>query len=235
MGCLDVRRMLLAIPRERCATQRIHLAACTNCARLAHRVASFERELEAAALVPVPEALSARVMLPPRTRHSLRYAAAAVIAGLSLAVSLLASDLVEAPVLDRSVHAVGPTHPAVVAIAEVKADEAAGTPVSPSEGNVEMEESLKRLGLSLKQGEASAHYVGKCHIDGSRECEHIVLSTPEAHANVMLVPDYPVDERVLVAEARLVALVSPAGTGGYIVVAESAKTARRMEKLFVKG
>jgi hypothetical protein len=33
----------------------------------------------------------------------------------------------------------------------------------------------------------------------------------------------------------MVALVSPVGAGGYIVVANSARTAKRMEKLIVKG
>jgi hypothetical protein len=235
MNCLEVRRLLLAAPRERCASRRAHLLHCSECARLAHRLTSLERGLEDAALVPVPEALTARVLLGPRPRQSLRYAAAAVLAGLSLAMGLLASGLVEAPVLAQSVHAVGPTHPAVIAIAEVVADEIASAPVSPSDSHTEMDESLKRMGLSLKEGEASARYIGKCRIEGTRECEHIVLSTPEAHANVMLVPDYPLQERVLVADRHMVALVSPAGAGGYIVIADSAKTAKRMEKLFVKS
>jgi hypothetical protein len=40
---------------------------------------------------------------------------------------------------------------------------------------------------------------------------------------------------VLVADRQLVALVSPVRDGGYIVVADSAKTAKRMEKLIIKG
>jgi hypothetical protein len=235
MNCLESRRLLLAAPRERCATERAHLARCTDCARFVHGLTNLERDLEKAALVPVPEALAARILLTHHPRHSVRYAAAAVLTGLALALGLLASGLVEAPVLNDSVRAVGPTHPAVVAIAEVAADEGAGVQASPTASNTEMQESLKRLGLILKEGEAHAQYVGKCRIEGSRECEHIVLSTPEAHANVMLVSDYPLHERLLVADRHMVALVSPAGAGGYIVVADSAKTAKRMEKFFVKG
>ena len=33
----------------------------------------------------------------------------------------------------------------------------------------------------------------------------------------------------------MVSLVTPARNGAYIVVADSAKTAKRMEKVFVKG
>jgi hypothetical protein len=38
-----------------------------------------------------------------------------------------------------------------------------------------------------------------------------------------------------VADRRMIALVHPRGTGGYIVVADKPETARRIEKLFVKG
>lgn len=48
----------------------------------------------------------------------------------------------------------------------------------------------------------------------------------------MLVPDYPFADRTVVSDRRMVALVNPAGTGGYIV---AASTARRMERLLIKS
>jgi hypothetical protein len=215
--------------------QSAHVTTCAECSRLAQQLKSLECDLEEAALVPVPDALSARMLLGPRTRGPWRYAAAAAFAGVSALLGLLASGVVEAPGFPQTVQAVGPAHPAVVAIAEV-ANETRDSIADTTPANAsEMEQSLRRLGLRFKDGEVTASYVGKCHIDGNRECERIVLSTPDAYANVILVPDYPLRERVLVKDRELVALVSPVRDGGYIVVADSAKTAKRMEKLIVKG
>jgi hypothetical protein len=97
-----------------------------------------------------------------------------------------------------------------------------------------MEQGLKRLGLSLKTEGVKVAYAGKCYMPET-ECDHLVLDTPDGHVSVILVPDYPVGARALVADRRMTALVSPAGQGGYIVVAGSPKVAKRTSKLFVKG
>jgi hypothetical protein len=131
------------------------------------------------------------------------------------------------------VEAVGPAHPAVVAISEV-AEDAITAPVSDARAVQELDRVMKRLGLALKQGEATTHYVGKCYV-AAGDCDRIVLSTRDAQANVMLVSDYAFDGRVVVTDKRMTAVVNPIGPGGYIVVADTPKTARRIEKLFVKG
>jgi hypothetical protein len=51
----------------------------------------------------------------------------------------------------------------------------------------------------------------------------------------MPVRDYPITDRVLVEDRRMVVLMSPAGRGGYIVVAQSLKAAKCVEKLLVRG
>jgi hypothetical protein len=130
--------------------------------------------------------------------------------------------------------AVGPSHPAVVAIAVVVEqqpgylDEARGIDLAL------LEEGLRRLGLSLKKDGVKVDYAGKCYIPET-ECDHLVLETPDGRVSVILVPDYPVGSRTLVSDRRMTALVTPAGTGGYIVVAGSPKVAKRTEKLFVKA
>ena len=235
MHCLECRRSLLATPRQRTVEQSAHITTCAECSRLAQQLKTLECDLEEAALVAVPDALSARVLLGPRARGNWRYAAAAAFAGVSAVMALFASGVVEAPSVPATVRAVGPAHPAVVAIAQVANEDTDASAQARSKATAEMEDSLRRLGLRFKAGEATAYYVGKCHIDTYRECEHIVLSTADGYANVMLVPDYPLHERVLVTDRQLVALVSPVRDGGYIVVADSAKTAKRMEKLIVKG
>ena len=50
-----------------------------------------------------------------------------------------------------------------------------------------------------------------------------------------LLPELPVGERVLVQDDTMVALVTPAGSGGYVVVAQSVNDLCRAEKMFPKS
>jgi hypothetical protein len=194
-------------------------------------LAALERALENAAFVPVPDALPARVLLA-RARRRRRFAAAGACAGTCAVCALLASVIAEAPVFSHTLQAVGPAHPAVIAIAEVAHAETRAI-ARAADSQAALEEILARVGLTLMPGEVTAYYAGKCYIADRAECEHIVLSTPDTHANVMLMPHYPLRERLLVKSGKRVALVSPVGDGGYIVVADSPETARRFEKLIV--
>jgi hypothetical protein len=233
MNCLQSRRLLLTSPRERSAAQQAHISACEGCAKLASRLGDLDRSIENAALVPIPDALAHRILLRRREPRIWQHALAAAVAIVSIGTGLLAADAADALGSPKTMQAVGPTHPAVIAIAEV-VDET-GALAGPVRSDAQMEHNLRRLGLSLKPGAGVAHHVGACRIDGAAECEHIVLSTPDTHANVMLVPDYPLTDRVLVTDRRMVALVSPVGRGGYIVVADSPKAVKSVEKLFVRG
>ena len=59
----------------------------------------------------------------------------------------------------------------------------------------------------------------------------MVLTTAHGQITLILVPDYPVGSRVLVADRNMTALANPAGTGGYIVVAPSPQTIRQIERM----
>lgn len=237
MDCLKSRRLLLAAPSEQSQEHRAHIHVCRHCESLAQRLLESDRFLERMALIPIPDGLAYRVLhralllRPPQSMW--QYAAAAAVAIASSVVALFAVDAIESPGLATTAHAVGPTHPAVVAIAEVVEEDA--LPAVPPVEGARVQQGLKGLGLAFNAGHASARYVGKCHIDGSSDCDHIVVSAPDVHANVMLVRDYPINDRVLVEDRRMVALMSPAGHGGYIVVAQSLKAAKRVEKLLVRG
>jgi hypothetical protein len=87
---------------------------------------------------------------------------------------------------------------------------------------------------SLKKDGVKVDYAAKCYMPDT-ECEHLVLDTSDGKVSVILVPDYPLGARAFVADRRMTALVSPAGSGGYIVVARSPKAAKRAERLFVRG
>ncbi|HYC46562.1 MAG TPA: DUF3379 family protein [Burkholderiales bacterium] len=221
------RRLLLAMPRERSAEHGWHIARCRACARLARRLSGLERRIHDAAAVAVPAALADRVLFARRLVPVPSHAAAA-----ALAISVVTAALfgaVDTSMSPKTVQAVGPAHPAVAAIAEVVQDESPGEAFSGV--SADMQRGLKKLGLTLKTANGDAYYLGKCHVRDPAECEHIVLSTPEVHANVMLLPEYPIDDRVLVEDRKMVALVTPARSGGYIVIAKSPRDARRAEKL----
>lgn len=234
MNCLHSRRLLLALARAQSGEHAAHIDDCPACARLAKQLESFERDIEDAALVPIPDALAHRILVRRnRPQPIWQYAAAAMLAFVVIGAAVVATvtDLETA----RTAEAVGPMHPAVVAIAEV-ADERQEL-VQSALGAEDIHQNLHRLGLKLKPGEINAYHLGKCRIQGQGggECEHIVVSTGELHADVMLLESYPHRDRLLVEDRQLVALVSPTSTGAYIVVARSSSAARRVEKLFVKG
>jgi len=233
VNCLQSRRLLLAAPREQSDEHRAHIAACESCAKLARRLLDLEHSIQDAALVPVPDALVHRILLRQRKPTGRYYAVAAVIALGSMLLGLFAGGILDTPDFRRTLHAVGPSHPAVAAISEVVDGRNEVDDALPNGAYIE--QGLRRLGLMLKPGSAVAYHVGTCRIEGVGECDHIVLTTPQAHASVMLVPHYPASERLLVADRRMVALMTPAGTGAYIVVADSAKAARSVEKLIIHG
>jgi hypothetical protein len=106
--------------------------------------------------------------------------------------------------------------------------------LAQSGNTAEMNHVLKELGLALQPGSVNAYYAGKCQLPG-RACDLIVLDAPDARANVIIVPNYPDLDGALVEDRQMTALVSPAKAGGYIVVADSPKVAKRMKRLFRRG
>ena len=232
MNCLTCRRRLLISPRDLNSEQRAHIAACDGCSRLLTALVDTDRHVAEAALVPVPDGLSHRVLLARRRKSLWQYASAAglVFAGL-LALFGVAGGLFDQTMLPSPVQAIGPSHPAIAAISLVVEDKAE---LQLSGNAAEMEDRLKALGLQLVPGEVNAYYGGKCHVPVGA-CDLIVLDAPDARANVILVPDYPIAGQVLVADRRMIALATPAKAGAYVVVADSPKVVKRMRRLFRRG
>lgn len=229
MSCFQVARILLAAPRERTADHIVHICACARCARLAAAAAILDRELEQALLVDVPDSVADRVLIGHRWRRRRkgRIAVAAIAAVLTAALGL--TQLYRpAPAL-RTVDA---RHPAVAAIAEVVRERGRrGPPLPRPDADVD----LRRVGLNLPASEGRSEYVGACRVAGSIRCEHIVVITAQEQTSVLLVPDLPPLQRVLVADRRMVALLTASRSGGFIVVASSAASATRVEKLLLRS
>lgn len=233
MNCLDSRRSLLAAPRARTPEHAAHLVECADCSRFAGRLDDLDNQLAEAALVPVPDALAERVLRQKARRPHWRYAAAAAVL-LGSALAIVGPRLWDAAAFAMPLTAVGPTHPGVTAIAVVVEQQPAYVDEPHGVDLAAMDEALKRLHLTLRKDGVRVDYAGKCYMPGT-ECQHLVLDTPDGHVSVVLMPDSPVGSRALVIDRRMTALVSPVGSGGYIVVADSPKVAKRTEKLFVKG
>jgi hypothetical protein len=238
MNCLDARRSLLAAPRARSAELDRHVAECAECARLDARLNDLDARITDAALVPVPDALAERVLRErawrrPAPRRRWQLVAAAAVLTTALA-AMIGPQLWEDSGLSMPITAVGPTHPGVSAIAVVVDQQPAYVDEAQGVDLAAMEEALKRLGLTLKKNGVDVAYAGKCYMPDT-ECQHIVLNTPDGHVSVILMPGSPVGSRALVVDRRLTALVTPVGSGGYVVVAGSQRIAKRTERLFVKG
>ena len=225
MNCLESRRLLLSAPRVRNTAHREHILGCVECGRFATTIGAVEAAIDDSLNVRIPDAIAERVLLASRRRRERRYALAAIAASAVGVVWLAGIGMVVVPGRSSTIQAVGPMHPGVAAIAEVSRTAQTRAPV-PAARPKGVGPDLERLGLVVPTGEARADYVGKCHIAGSAECEHIVVTTQRERANVMLVSDYAFIDRMLVTDQRMVALIGPAGSGAYIVVARSAEAAK---------
>lgn len=234
MNCLACRRMLLSSPRENATALHEHIEQCAECTRLTRDVQAFDRRLARAMRLPVPDGLAERILLPRLATRRWHYGAAAAALVAAIAFGAMAPALLESEEPALAVTAVGPFHPAIEAIAMVVEQE----PALLKEGRMGdprvLERKLKELGLELNKSNISIRYIGKCQLLGS-DCDHLVLVTPEGHVSVLLMGDEHPSQRVLVADRRMTALLSPAPAGAYIVVAESPKAVKRAQKLFVQG
>lgn len=233
MNCLQLRRELLASPRRRDAEHDTHLALCQACAALVDGIDTLDRRIHEAALVPPPDGLVDRILLKRARAPKWRLAVAAALLGVATVLASVMPDVADLFDFTGTAEVVGPTHPGVAAIALVVDDEARVVDVTGIGAAQQIASSLKRLGLTLDDVSATT-YVGKCHMSGG-DCDHLLLSTPEGFANVLLLPDHQVVQRVLVADRRMIALVNPAPHGGYIVVAHTQKLAKRTGRLFRRG
>ena len=123
MNCLESRRALLADPRSRTAELDEHLTSCRACRAVADKFAKLDRDVAKAARVRPPDGLADRVLLVSGERHPIRHYAAAAAIAIALAVGVMAGpEVTDALTRARTVDAVGPAHPAVVAISEVTDD-----------------------------------------------------------------------------------------------------------------
>lgn len=234
MNCFEFRRLILASPREKTREQEEHMAQCASCADLAGEVENFESRIQEAALVSVPEALAERVLLRHQIRQPARYRvwalAASFVAALGVGIYFYPTSGGEE---DRiyAATSLGANHPAVKAIVHVLDDEPRMIGENRGVDPVAMQAAFTRLGLNVPANGTRVLYFDKCPMTGGAG-NHVVLQTPFGQVTLILIPDQPFS-RVVVTHRQMTALTAPAQAGGYILVANSAQTVARLEKMLM--
>lgn len=234
MTCFEFRRLLLVQPRELSSGQHAHATGCASCARAAQDAAAIDSARAQRVLaVSAPDALADRILLRQKMRGGPRYGLWAVAAMLVLAVGI-GARVYRSHDSDRetvaTARSVGANNPAVAAISFVLDHEPRLLQENRSGDPAVMRAGFQKLGLRIPGGPVNVRYLGKCPVPGGTG-DHVVLETPEGRVTVILVPDYPVGSRVMVADRNMTALASPRGAGGYIVVARSPETIKQIERM----
>jgi len=238
MNCFELRRRTLANPRESTREHKRHARACSGCGALADELERFEGVLHDAALVPVPDALAARVLL----RHGIRRPVPtfslglwALAASLVLAVGAAIHFNLESAGSERSVPLAtrGEQRVAAAAISYVLDYEPQLLQENRAGDPTEMRHALMQLGLRLPDDGVTVRYLGKCPVIPDGTAEHIVLKTSLGQATLILAPSRSFASRESVTYRDRTAIVSPARAGGYILVSDSQKTIRSIEKMLM--
>lgn len=232
MNCFEFRKLLLTDPRVRTHEQEQHLAGCDACESLTREMEGFEARVHDAVHVPVPEALAERVLLRQKIRAPALRAwalAASLVAALGTGIYFYRASDGEG-VLTAAV--LGVKHPAVVAIAHVLDEEPQMLMENRGVDPVMMRAAFTRRGLRVPANGTTVRYFDKCPMTGGAG-EHVVLQTPFGQVTVILVPDQRFASRVVVADRDKTAVASPAGAGGYILIADTLKSAKQVEKMLL--
>lgn len=232
MNCFEFRKLLLTDPRVRTPEQERHLAGCAACVSLAREMEGFEARVHDAVHVPVPEALAERVLLRQKIRAPAVRAwalAASLVAALGTGIYFYGASDGER-VLTAAV--LGVKHPAVVAIAHVLDEEPQMLRENRGVDTVMMRAAFARRGLRAPANGTTVRYFDKCPMTGGAG-EHVVLQTPFGQVTVILLPDQPFASRVVVADRDKTAVASPARAVGYILIADTLKSAKQVEKMLL--
>ena len=234
MNCLEFRRLLFVQPRHVTSEQRTHIGRCAACAEFARSVADDENALEQALLVPIPEGLADRVLLRHGLRSSQRWRPLALAASLIIVAGagLYIYEMPHQPDEIVSTQRLGTNHVAVAAISYVLDHEPQLLKENRNGDPQVMRSALLKLGLSLPANIGRVRYLGKCPVEGGTG-EHVVLETSLGHVTLILVPDRIFASRVAVSDRNLKAMAIPARSGGYILIADSAQTLKRVEAMLI--
>ena len=216
------------------------MTRCAKCAALAREVEDFDARIHDAAMVPVPEALADRVLLRRKVRVPAWFGgfgfgvwalAASLIIALVAVIQLYRADIGDGERIATTA-AVGEGHAAIAAISYVLDHEPRLLRENVSGDPAVMKSALERLGLNLPAQGTTVRYLGKCPVPNG-EGEHLVLQTPFGQVTLILVPEQSLGPRVVVTYRDRTAVLSPVQSGSYIVVTDSLKNVKQIEKMLM--
>ena len=213
MNCLEYRRLMEAAPGEAGPEAIGHARTCPACAEFGKRAGAADRTLRAAARIPVPEKLEARILMrqsfPHRSgRRKLRRAWPALAASLLVA-------LVLGLYLGHSAYREAGLHQELVAL--VKAADYA----LQAEGTVDgqaVSDALGPVGLALDEQLGSVSFAGRCLVRGNLS-GHLVIRESAIPVTVFLMPYEHVSRKSSFEQDGWRGVVIPAaqGTVGLVV------------------
>lgn len=219
MNCLEFRRASLANPARPGAHAHGHAASCPACAEFLSRTRALDAAIGEQLSVPVPEGLEERILARATGRGARRrfLAMAASLAGLAFVgggAYLASRDDADALagitfVVEEEAHAI---------LAAGPADEA------------ELLRVARSMDLRLPTQLGEIRYIGTCPYRGTI-AHHVIVTTPQGKATLLLLPEKPVAQRGRAAARGLRSIVLPAGRGSATVITESAHGLERIESM----
>ena len=221
MNCIEFRRALLVDPRRLCEAALRHAELCGACRSVRARALAFEREIEDALRVPVPESLARALPGPRKMPRPLRRFA--IAAGLLLAAAVGA--LVSIPRADPLVRA---------GIEFVVYDEARSIVDAGATDWRTIQRAADEMGVSLPERLGAMRYVCLYPL-AAGPAHHLLVKTPFGKISLLLIPGHPVAARASGDKYGLKAVVLPASRGSVIVVGDSARSIQRVESLLRIG
>lgn len=219
MNCLEFRREALIGPNDIAEEAQAHELVCTACAEFAARLRGMDAGLDAALRVPIPAKFSERIIastsgIPPLQSRRRLFALAAsvtIAAGIGAAAYWLNKD--------------GPL--ALAGIVFVVEEEANAILHAKPADEAVLRRVAQQMKIALPAQMGAIRYIGTCPFQGTI-AHHVIMTTPQGKATLLLLPDVPVAVKQTASARGLQAFVAPAELGSIAVVAGSERSLERI-------
>lgn len=223
MNCIEFRRLLLTEPLNRQAEFEEHRRGCAACAGAAAQSARLERLIEAGIRVPVPEDLSAKILLrhafrrPEPSRWPFR---------LALAASLLLGVLLNAGIRweDARLESVEREVATMVNMATYAM--AANRPIDDHQ----LDQALQVVGARAEGTVGAATFASQCVVRGKLAGHLVVREDGFSPVTIFVIPDRVVTDRETFREAGWSGVLVPVGKGTIAVLGAGEDVVNRVER-----
>lgn len=224
MNCMEFRRRLSTALEDSDAELRDHAAECAACAAFAERTKRFDSLLVRAVRVPVPEGLSARVLLANefhdpsaprlRRRRVLAIAASAVIASVATGVAWWSMDRPD-PLAEEIIALVNTSSFALQAEGPVSDDA--------------LKAALEPAGVHLSRPIGDVTFAGPCIVRGSL-AGHVVVRGQSAKVTLLFMPKEHVTKRSEFSSYHFNGVLLPSERGAVAIIAAPGEPITHLER-----